>query len=208
MTMKHLSLIAFLIIAGCESAANDGSAPAQRQAGTLTEQPVADTDRSRADDPDDEWTLTDHERINQHIIALSGALASEDYKNLDFATVGDPIVMDGDVDLSTVFGDDDILDAEVFTVVDVMPQLLNDPEALSITVTADGVESGTADRVIIQFVVDDEGGVRRPEAIHGKDGACAQIAMLLARQLRFAPGRQQGRPVHVLSSLPFTCTYQ
>ena len=59
-------------------------------------------------------------------------------------------------------------------------------------------------RVVVSFVVDEEGRVRNPLAIECLGGGLDEEAKRVLRTLRFTPGMKDGKPVPVRLQLPFT----
>lgn len=62
--------------------------------------------------------------------------------------------------------------------------------------------AGIEGRVVIQFVIDEQGNVVDPRVVRGIGGGCDEAALEAVKQLQFSPGRQRGRPVKVRYSLP------
>jgi protein TonB len=65
-------------------------------------------------------------------------------------------------------------------------------------------KSGIEGRVIIQFIVDEEGRPTHPRVVRGIGGGCDEEALRATRTIRFKPGRQRGKVVKVKMSLPVT----
>ncbi|WP_456428234.1 energy transducer TonB [Rhodocaloribacter sp.] len=57
-------------------------------------------------------------------------------------------------------------------------------------------------RVIVQFVVDEQGRVVEPVVVRGIGFGCDEAAVRAVRRARFKPGEQRGKPVKVKMSLP------
>jgi len=63
--------------------------------------------------------------------------------------------------------------------------------------------AGIEGRVIVQFIVNEEGEVEDPKVIRGIGGGWDEEALRVAKKAKFEPGRQRGNPVRVRYSLPF-----
>ncbi|MEM1127921.1 MAG: energy transducer TonB [Bacteroidota bacterium] len=99
---------------------------------------------------------------------------------------------------------------EIFMIVEDMPQLIpNDTEGLanlqrSITYPEIAKKAGVEGRVIVQFVVDEQGNVLDPQVVRGIGAGCDEEAVRAVMNAQFRPGRQRGQPVRVKMSLPIT----
>lgn len=69
-------------------------------------------------------------------------------------------------------------------------------------------KAGIEGRVIIQFIVNEQGQVEDPRVIRGIGGGCDEEALRVVKQAEFEPGRQRGNPVRVQYSLPITFKLQ
>lgn len=69
-------------------------------------------------------------------------------------------------------------------------------------------KAGIEGRVIIQFIVNEQGEVEDPRVIRGIGGGCDKEALRVVKQAKFEPGRQRGNPVRVQYSLPITFKLQ
>jgi protein TonB len=69
-------------------------------------------------------------------------------------------------------------------------------------------KAGIEGRVIIQFIVNEQGQVENPRVIRGIGGGCDKEALRVVKQAQFEPGRQRGNPVRVQYSLPITFKLQ
>ena len=65
-------------------------------------------------------------------------------------------------------------------------------------------KAGVEGRVIVQFVVDENGSVQDPQVVRGIGAGCDEEAVRAVRQAKFNPGMQRGKPVKVKMSLPIT----
>ena len=104
---------------------------------------------------------------------------------------------------------------ETLTVVDVMPQYPGgDRELLkfiaqSIKYPTDAQEAGVQGRVICSFVVDKKGNIVEPKIIRGIDPSLdAEALRVIGMMPRWTPGRQDGRAVRVLYTVPITFRLQ
>jgi protein TonB len=68
--------------------------------------------------------------------------------------------------------------------------------------------AGIEGKVIIQFIVNEQGQVEDPRVIRGIGGGCDDEALRVVKQAEFEPGRQRGEPVRVQYSLPITFRLQ
>ena len=104
---------------------------------------------------------------------------------------------------------------ETLTVVDVMPQYPGgDRELLkfiaqSIKYPTDAQEAGVQGRVICSFVVDNKGNIVEPKIIRGIDPSLdAEALRVIGMMPRWTPGRQDGKAVRVLYTVPITFRLQ
>lgn len=104
---------------------------------------------------------------------------------------------------------------ETLTVVDVMPQYPGgDRELLkfiaqSIKYPTDALEAGVQGRVICSFVVDKKGNIVEPKIIRGIDPSLdAEALRVIGMMPRWTPGRQDGKAVRVLYTVPITFRLQ
>lgn len=91
-----------------------------------------------------------------------------------------------------------------FVVVEQMPELIGGIQALqeNIEYPDKAKKAGIQGRVIIQFIVNEEGEVENPRVIRGIGGGCDEEALRVVKQAQFKPGKQRGQPVRVQYSLP------
>lgn len=104
---------------------------------------------------------------------------------------------------------------ETLTVVDVMQQYPGgDRELLkfiaqSIKYPTDAQEAGVQGRVICSFVVDKKGNIVEPKIIRGIDPSLdAEALRVIGMMPRWTPGRQDGKAVRVLYTVPITFRLQ
>lgn len=91
-----------------------------------------------------------------------------------------------------------------FVAVEEMPELIGGIQALQqkIKYPEKAQKANIEGRVIIQFIVNKQGGVDNPRVIRGIGGGCDEEALRVVKQAKFKPGRQRGEPVRVQYSLP------
>ena len=97
---------------------------------------------------------------------------------------------------------------EVFVAVEDMPQMLPDRQTAlknlmqSIQYPEMAKRAGVEGRVIVQFIVDEQGNVTNPQVLQGKGAGLDKEAIRVVQQLKFKPGQQRGQPVKVKMALP------
>lgn len=69
-------------------------------------------------------------------------------------------------------------------------------------------KAGIEGRVIIQFIVNENGEVEDPKVVRGIGGGADEEALRVVKQAEFEPGQQRGKPVRVQYSLPITFKLQ
>ncbi|HKL19273.1 MAG TPA: energy transducer TonB [Halalkalibaculum sp.] len=91
-----------------------------------------------------------------------------------------------------------------FVVVEEMPELIGGIQSLQqkIEYPDRARKAGIDGKVIIQFIVNEEGEVEDPRVIRGIGGGCDEEALRVVKQAQFKPGKQRGQPVRVQYSLP------
>ncbi len=102
--------------------------------------------------------------------------------------------------------DDEEEEPEVFTIVEDMPELKGGMEAIYRNLRYPEIarQAGIEGRVIVQFIIDENGQVVDPQVVRGIGGGCDEAAIEAVKQVEFTPGRQRGRAVRVRYSLPIT----
>jgi TonB family protein len=95
-------------------------------------------------------------------------------------------------------------EGEVFMVVDKQPELVGGMEALQQSVEYPGFakQAGIEGRVIVQFIVDEEGNVQDPKITRGVHKLLNEEAIRAVKEQKFKPGKKRGRAVKVQMSLP------
>ncbi len=91
-----------------------------------------------------------------------------------------------------------------FVVVEKMPELKGGMAELQQKVSYPEAarNAGIEGRVIVQFIVNEEGQVENPQIIKGIGGGADEEALRVVKQTEFTPGYQKGQPVRVQYSLP------
>ena len=95
---------------------------------------------------------------------------------------------------------------EIFMVVENQPELIGGMRALqqSVDYPEFAKKAGIEGRVIVQFVVDEQGNVKDPKVTRGVHKLLNEEALKAVRDQRFKPGKQRGEAVKVQMSLPVT----
>ncbi len=93
---------------------------------------------------------------------------------------------------------------DFFVVVEQMPELIGGIGSLQekIEYPEKARMAGIQGKVIIQFIVNEEGEVENPRVIRGIGGGCDEEALRVVKLAQFKPGKQRGQPVRVQYSLP------
>ncbi|MDG5765936.1 energy transducer TonB [Balneolales bacterium ANBcel1] len=101
-------------------------------------------------------------------------------------------------------------DQEVRVYADQMPEIVGGIEELyqHVTYPASARRSRIEGRVVIRFVVDEQGNVLNPEILRDIGGGCGEAAIEAIQSVQFNPGIHNGEPVPVLYSLPVTFRLQ
>ncbi len=99
---------------------------------------------------------------------------------------------------------------EIFVAAEKMPELIGGLAGVqaSITYPRAAERAGVEGRVIVQFVVNEEGEVTDPVVLQGIGSGCDEEAVRAVSQARFTPGTQRGRPVKVKMTLPILFTLE
>jgi len=108
-----------------------------------------------------------------------------------------------------------IEEAEIFTVVESMPEFPGGPAkmmeyiAKNIKYPAMARESGIQGRVFVNFVVEPNGSVSNVKILRGIGGGCDEEAVRVVEAMpKWTPGRQRGKAVRVSFNLPVRFTLQ
>ncbi len=93
---------------------------------------------------------------------------------------------------------------DFFVAVEQMPELIGGLAELQkkINYPERAKRAGIEGRVIIQFIVTEDGNVEDPQVVRGIGGGADEEALRVVRQAKFKPGQQRGEPVRVQYSLP------
>jgi protein TonB len=99
---------------------------------------------------------------------------------------------------------------EIFMVVENQPELVGGMRALQEAVQYPDFakKAGIEGRVIVQFVVDEQGNVTNPKVVRGVHKMLNEAAVEAVKKQKFTPGKQRGEPVKVQMSLPVTFRLQ
>jgi len=103
--------------------------------------------------------------------------------------------------------EEEIDEPEIFEIVEQMPELIGGIGALQAKARYPEIarKANVEGRVIVQFVVDENGDIREPVILRGIGGGCDEEAIrIITEHAKFVPGRQRGRAVPVKFSLPIT----
>ncbi|MCY3999280.1 MAG: energy transducer TonB [Bacteroidetes bacterium] len=101
--------------------------------------------------------------------------------------------------------EEEIDEPEIFEIVEQMPELIGGIGGLQSKARYPEIarKANVEGRVIVQFIVDENGNVREPTILRGISGGCDEEAIrVITEHAKFVPGRQRGRPVQVKMSLP------
>ncbi len=95
---------------------------------------------------------------------------------------------------------------EIFVVVEQQPELIGGLADLQAKIQYPEIakRAGVEGRVIVQFVVDEQGNVRDPFVVRGIGAGCDEEALRAVRTAKFKPGKQRGKAVKVQMTLPIT----
>ncbi len=141
----------------------------------------------------------------------------------DDVEVEDEIEIDAEVDQDTeievyvppVMEEEEVVEAEIFTVVESMPEFPGGPGkmmeyiARNIKYPAMARESGIQGRVFVNFVVEPDGSVSNVKVLRGIGGGCDEEAVRVVESMpKWTPGRQRGKAVRVSFNLPVRFTLQ
>jgi protein TonB len=95
---------------------------------------------------------------------------------------------------------------EIFVIVEEMPELMGGLASIQSKINYPEIakKAGVEGRVIVQFVVNEQGKVTDPVVVRGIGAGCDEEAIRAVQQAEFKPGKQRGKPVRVKMSLPIT----
>ncbi len=102
--------------------------------------------------------------------------------------------------------DEEEPEPEIFVVVEEMPDLIGGLGEIQKKIRYPEIarKAGVEGRVILQFIVDENGNVTEPAVVRGIGAGCDEEALRVVREAKFKPGRQRGKAVKVKMSLPIT----
>ena len=98
----------------------------------------------------------------------------------------------------------------LFQRVEEQPTLIGGMEALyeSVEYPAFAKQAGIQGRVIVQFIVDENGKVQTPTVVRGVHKLLNKEAIRAIKEQKFEPGKQRGTPVRVQMTIPITFRLQ
>lgn len=93
---------------------------------------------------------------------------------------------------------------EIFIAVEERPTLIGGQQAIydRIQYPAAARQAGVQGRVIVQFIVDEQGHVVNPRVLQSPHSLLSEEALRVIQLVQFTPGRQRNRPVKVQMALP------
>ena len=93
---------------------------------------------------------------------------------------------------------------EVFMAVEQMPEPVGGMAKLqsSVEYPPFAQRAGIEGRVVIQFIVDQQGNVTEPKVIASPHELLSEEALRVVKAAKFTPGKQRGQPVPVRMSIP------
>jgi protein TonB len=102
--------------------------------------------------------------------------------------------------------DEEEPEPEIFVIVEQMPELVGGLGELQKKIRYPEIakKAGVEGRVIVQFVVNEQGRVENPVVVRGIGAGCDEEAIKAVQDARFTPGKQRGSAVKVKMSLPIT----
>ncbi len=112
-----------------------------------------------------------------------------------------------DLSFAKVFGSENTGlsdNGDHFVVVEEMPKLVGGIRSVQskIKYPEEARKAGIEGRVILQFIVDENGDVLDPKIVRGIGGGADEEALRVIREAKFEPGIQRGKEVKVQYSLP------
>ena len=93
---------------------------------------------------------------------------------------------------------------EIFVAVEEQPEIIGGMERLYelLEYPKAALRTGKGGMVIVQIIIGPDGSPRDPEVIRSAGHLLDEAAVKALMQLRFTPGRQRGKPVHVKKAFP------
>ncbi len=93
---------------------------------------------------------------------------------------------------------------EFFVAVEDMPYIIGGEQALYAALVYPELarRAGIEGRVVVQFIVDENGNVVNPQVVRGVGAGLDEAAVRAIQSVQFEPGRQRGRAVPVQYAIP------
>lgn len=93
---------------------------------------------------------------------------------------------------------------DVHTIVEQMPELIGGLASIQQSIRYPEIarRAGVEGRVMVQFIITEDGKVENPEVIRGIGGGCDREALRAVQLAEFKPGYQHGQPVRVQYMIP------
>ena len=100
----------------------------------------------------------------------------------------------------------EVAEPDTFVIVEVMPDLIGGLAEIGKKIRYPEIarQAGVEGRVIIQFIVDENGNVTEPAIVRGIGAACDEEALRVIREAKFKPVKKHGKAIKVKMSLPIT----
>lgn len=97
-------------------------------------------------------------------------------------------------------------EVEIFIVVEQQPVLIGGLSELQkkIRYPAIAIDAGIEGRVIVQFIINEQGEVYNPTIIRGIGAGCDEEALRVIKLAKFRPGMQRGKAVSVRYTIPIS----
>ena len=109
-----------------------------------------------------------------------------------------------------VFEEDEDVEKEVYTIVEVMPEFPGGRDSLwafmvkQLEYPSEAKEQKIEGKVYVRFIVDEKGELSDFEVIRGIGGGCNEAAIkVLEAMPLWTPGKHRGKPVKIRMVLPF-----
>lgn len=101
-------------------------------------------------------------------------------------------------------GEEDNGEPEIFESVEEMPRIRGGMDALydALEYPELAQRAGVEGRVVVQFVIDENGQVHDPVVVRGVGAGLDEAAVRAIKSIEFIPGRQRGRAVSVRYTIP------
>jgi protein TonB len=113
------------------------------------------------------------------------------------------------IDFSNVKQEEEVVEEEIFKVVEKMPSYPGGEAEMFKYLQANlkyppiAKESGIQGKVYIRFLVEKDGSIARVEVLRGVHPSCDEEAMRVVKNMpKWQPGEQRGKPVRVWYTLP------